>query len=116
MKALKQVILIRTDLKLPKGKAASQAAHASVLAVLSASKSDVNHWVEQGMPKIVLGVDNADMLESLLLKAKNDGLITSIVEDDGLTSVIAGTITCGVIGPNIKESVDLITSSLKLYS
>ena len=50
----KQVILIRTDLRLPRGKACSQVAHASVEAVLRSEDSLVKKWRSAGMAKIVL--------------------------------------------------------------
>ena len=53
---MKQVILIRQDLKLPKGKAAAQAAHAAVEAVLRSDKSLVQEWRNSGQKKITLKV------------------------------------------------------------
>ena len=58
MEDYKQVILIRTDLKLPKGKMAAQSAHASTEAVLRSHKDDISKWRNQGMKKVVLKVDN----------------------------------------------------------
>ena len=52
----KQVILVRADLKLPKGKMSAQAAHAAVDAVLKAEKEVVTTWKEAGMKKVVLKV------------------------------------------------------------
>ena len=53
---MKQVILVRQDLKLPKGKLSSQVAHASVDAVLKSKKESIDEWKKQGMKKIVLKV------------------------------------------------------------
>ena len=50
---MKQAIIIRQDLKLPKGKAAAQAAHASVQAVLNSDKDKVRNWNNEGMAKII---------------------------------------------------------------
>ena len=52
----KQVILVRTDLKLPKGKMAAQVAHASVDCVLKSYRSKVMRWKRIGLKKIVLKV------------------------------------------------------------
>ena len=52
--AYKQLILLRQDLQLPKGKAAAQAAHAAVEAVLRSEKDVVKAWRQEGMAKIVL--------------------------------------------------------------
>ena len=52
----KQVILVRQDLKLSKGKLAAQASHASVESVLKSHKDDTTKWRKQGMKKSVLKV------------------------------------------------------------
>ena len=44
----KQVILVRKDLKLPKGKMAAQVSHASVEATLKSDKKVVEQWRKQG--------------------------------------------------------------------
>ena len=41
---MKQVILVRKDLKLSRGKLASQCSHASVEAVLKSDKEKINEW------------------------------------------------------------------------
>ena len=110
----KQAILVRSDLKLPKGKMAAQAAHASVEATLKVSDSTVKAWRQQGMPKIVLKVDNEKALYAYLQKAKDDGIITSSITDAGRTTVEPGTVTCGAIGPGPEQDIDLITKELKL--
>ena len=52
----KQVILVREDLKLPKGKLASQCSHASVDATLKSDKKIIDLWKKEGAKKIVLKV------------------------------------------------------------
>ena len=54
--SLKQVILVRQDLKLPKGKLAAQVAHASTECVLKSYKDDISKWRQEGMKKVVLKV------------------------------------------------------------
>ena len=60
----KQVILVRQDLKLPKGKLAAQAAHASVEAVLRSDEEMVKRWRMEGMAKIVIKVKDEKELSS----------------------------------------------------
>jgi PTH2 family peptidyl-tRNA hydrolase len=110
----KQAILVRNDLKLPKGKMAAQAAHASVEAVLRAEKDKVKSWRAEGMGKIVLKVDDEKELYNHIQQAKDAGMTTSIITDAGHTVVEPGTVTCGAIGPDKAEKVDLIISKLKL--
>ncbi|MFH1182317.1 MAG: aminoacyl-tRNA hydrolase, partial [Candidatus Woesearchaeota archaeon] len=50
----KLVVVVRKDLKLPKGKLAVQVAHAAVDAVLSSDKGIVDEWRSEGGKKIAL--------------------------------------------------------------
>ena len=110
----KQIILIRSDLKLPKGKIAAQSAHASVEAVLKAPQIIVRSWRSQGMKKVAVKVDDQAMLYKHIQIAKDQGITTSVITDAGRTVVEPGTVTCGAIGPAKEEDVDRITSELKL--
>ncbi len=62
---MKQVILIREDLKLPKGKMAAQSAHAAVEAVLKGDKKVIKKWHQEGQKKVVLKVKNKEELFKL---------------------------------------------------
>ena len=63
--AMKQVIVIRSDLQMSIGKLAVQACHASVAAVLCAGVEALKRWEIDGQTKIALGVDSLDELENL---------------------------------------------------
>lgn len=52
--AMKQAIVIRTDLQMSTGKLAVQACHASVAAVLCAGVDDLKRWENDGQTKIAL--------------------------------------------------------------
>lgn len=112
--AYKQVILVRHDLKLPKGKLAAQVSHASVGALLKSSKAVISDWKSEGMKKIVLKVDDLDELLKYKQEAEDAGLITSLIEDAGKTVVEAGTVTCLGIGPDEEKKIDKITGNLKM--
>jgi PTH2 family peptidyl-tRNA hydrolase len=114
MSDLKQVILMRTDLKMSKGKMIAQGAHASVDATLSANKKLVSKWRSIGMKKIALKVESLEQLKNLLKQAQEVDLITSQITDAGHTEVVPGTITCGVIGPGPEIQIDKITGELKI--
>ena len=111
---LKQVILVRTDLKLPQGKACSQAAHASVEAVLKSDSKTIKAWRNEGMAKIVLKVKDEKELIKYFQKAKENGLVAALITDAGKTVVTPGTKTAVAIGPAEEESIDKITGELAL--
>jgi PTH2 family peptidyl-tRNA hydrolase len=109
---LKQVIVVRKDLGLGKGKLATQVAHAAILA---ADKSSFKKkWQREGQKKIVLWCKKLEKLLSLYKKAKSNKLPAALVEDAGLTQVKRGTKTCIAIGPAPEEKIDKITGTLKL--
>lgn len=110
----KQAILIRQDLKLPKGKMATQAAHASVDAVLKTDRKKIQSWQDCGAAKIVLKVSDEKELKKYLEIARFDGLTTSLISDAGKTVVDPGTVTCGAIGPDVVSKIDKIINQLKL--
>lgn len=115
----KQVILVRQDLKLPKGKIAAQAAHASVDAVLKSlsvigGQSIVKSWRQEGMRKIALKVSDEKELYKFIQQAKDVGLVTSVITDAGKTVVAPGTVTCGAIGPAEIGVIDRITKDIPL--
>lgn len=110
----KQVILVRNDLKLPKGKMSAQVAHASVEAVLRSAKDAVKRWRDQGMKKIVLKVSDLKELHKFNEEAKGSGLVTAVITDAGLTTIAPGTTTCIAIGPDVEENIDMITKNLKI--
>lgn len=112
--SLKQVIIVRQDLNLPKGKLAAQVAHASVSAYDKSSFLKRNNWKFTGMKKIVLKVENLEKLEDYYKKAKKAKLPCAKITDAGHTVVEPGTITCVGIGPETEEKIDVITSELKM--
>ena len=114
MDNLKQVILVRDDLKLPKGKLAAQAAHASVEAVLKSSDAIIKAWRKEGMAKIVLKVKDEKELVHYFQQAKDADLAVSLITDAGRTVVAPGTKTCAAIGPDDEEKIDEITGKLSL--
>ncbi len=112
--AFKQSILVREDLQLPKGKLASQVAHASVEATLQSRTETVKKWRKEGMAKIVLRVSGEKELFEYARFAKEAGLVVAVITDAGRTTIAPGTTTCAGIGPAEEKDVDKITGDLKL--
>ena len=112
---VKLVLLARTDLAMSRGKIAAQVAHAAVLAALNGlGTADFATWLEQGQPKVVLKVGDANELRRLAEAGKQAGLPISLVADAGLTQLPPGTLTCAAIGPAEDRRIDAITGDLLL--
>lgn len=112
---LKQVILVRTDIKMSKGKVAAQVAHAAVNAALSVNKKLLKNWRETGMKKITLKVESEEDLYKYQQLAEEKDIITSLITDAGHTEIAPGTKTCLAIGPGPEIQIDKITGNLKIY-
>lgn len=111
---MKLVILVRQDLKLPKGKLAAQAAHAAVESVLKSGKIKVSAWRLQGQKKVVLKVKDEKELLDFMKDAKNMKLTTALITDAGRTAIAPGTKTCLGIGPDKEEKIDKLTGRLPM--
>jgi PTH2 family peptidyl-tRNA hydrolase len=114
MEEYKQVIIVRDDLKLSKGKLAAQVAHAAILGYEKAGKENLKRWKDQAQKKVVLRVPTLEDVLKLEIDAKKLGLPTGIVKDAGLTEIPPGTITALVIGPAPSKLIDKITRDLPL--
>jgi len=132
VRKVKQVIVVRSDIKIPPGKLSGQVAHASNGALLKAMSykqfeniitrtlqyeegSDMNIWIDGIFTKIVVECDSLSHMESLHKIALNLGLtVSDIIIDCGLTVFKEPTATCFAIGPNFSDDIDQITKSLKL--
>jgi PTH2 family peptidyl-tRNA hydrolase len=110
----KQCIVIRDDLKLSCGKLAVQVAHAAIMALERADKSNAGQWRAEGQKKVVLRVANMQDLFKLREDADRAGLPCAIVADAGLTEIPPGTITALGIGPAPSKQMDKVTGNLRL--
>ncbi len=106
--------MVNHSLKLPKGKLAAQVAHAAVGAFLEASDEARGHWLEEGMPKVVVQAQDETELRRLLDLALQNGIPALLVEDAGRTVVPEGTVTCLGLGPAPDGEIDRLTGGLKL--
>ncbi|MDD5163898.1 MAG: peptidyl-tRNA hydrolase Pth2 [Candidatus ainarchaeum sp.] len=110
---MKQVIVVRADLKMGKGKIAAQCAHASIEAMFKAHNRDVEAWRETGMKKIVLKISSKKELFELFEKMKKK-FPTALIKDAGLTQIESGEATCIGIGPAEEKEIDEFVGHLKL--
>lgn len=127
----KQVIVLRKDLNMRKGKMVAQGAHASLGVFLKnghfeGAKEEggrlvieltpgMRGWLEDKFTKITVSVNSEKELLALHQKAQAAGLPTVLIQDAGLTE-FGGipTYTAVVIGPDHRDRVDSITRGLPL--
>lgn len=116
MSEYKQVIILRKDLNMRKGKMVAQGAHASMKAVLTnLPDKRVTTWLQGPFKKVVVGVNSEEELLEVYQGACASGLITSLIRDAGLTEFDGvPTLTAVAVGPDTEENVDKITGELKL--
>ncbi len=113
----KQVIVVRTDLKMSMGKLAAQVAHASVSAFIEATKKNpkwANEWLSQGQKKVIVRVSSEKELLQIYANAKELKLPVVVIEDAGRTELPPGTKTTVGIGPAPSRLIDRVTGRLKL--
>lgn len=110
----KQVIVVRKDLKMDKGKIAAQVAHASLEAYKKADAKDVIGWEAEGMKKVVVGVKDIKEFMRIKERVKRANIPYSVIRDAGRTQIRPGTVTAMGIGPAKEEKINRITKNLKL--
>jgi PTH2 family peptidyl-tRNA hydrolase len=114
----KQVIVLRIDLEMSKGKIAAQAGHAAVSAAEKARKKNPDWWsawIQEGQCKIAVKVHSKQELLELEKDAKKMKLPSALIADRGLTELPPGTVTCLGVGPAPSYQVDKITGILNLF-
>lgn len=123
----KQVIVVRKDLNMRKGKIAAQASHASLGAVLNyatytgeesitiAVNSPLFDWLSGRFTKVCVSVDSEEELLAIYNLAVRNGVNVKLITDAGLTEFNGvPTKTCLALGPDYPENIDSITGHLKL--
>jgi len=139
MDDVKQVIIIRKDLGMRKGKVAAQAAHASMKVLLDRSTFDqykekstfwegsyiwyfevdesepMYRWLRGEFTKVVVYVMSEAELLDVYDKAKEAGLLASLITDAGKTEFHGDrTKTAVAVGPDWSSRIDKVTGHLPL--
>ena len=111
---MKQVIVIRGDLPMSRGKIAAQACHGSIGAYKKADKLKITKWEREAEKKVVLKVKDEEELYQIFELVKAARIPHYLVRDAGHTELPPSTVTCLGIGPDEEEKIDKITQGLKL--
>jgi PTH2 family peptidyl-tRNA hydrolase len=138
----KQVIVVRKDLNMRKGKMIAQGSHASMAFLTSKmmsrydnelcsdgwyefetvdcmfskdEKDQIEHWLRNSFRKICVYVNSEEELLSVYNAAKEKDLLAKLIEDNGATE-FGGvkTLTCCAIGPHWDNLFEGITNHLPL--
>lgn len=137
---VKQIIIMRKDLNMRKGKMVAQGSHASTglileklfeasyndtgkeikdgkytLSIEVEAGSSLDTWIRTGFTKICVYVNSEEELLDVYKKAKSAGLPSILIQDGGKTEFNGvPTYTCAGIGPADSEDIDKITGDLPL--
>mgnify|MGYP001224461736 FL=1 len=113
----KLAILVRSDLKMSRGKVLAQTGHAMVDATVKAYTGTTifYKWQADGEKIVVLKVPNEKTLDTIIEIANRKNIKNGIVVDAGLTEVAPGSKTVGYVGPATEVKIDKLVSQLKLY-
>jgi len=137
-KHVKQVLIVRKDLKMRQGKSCAQCAHAAIMFLVDALKAtphplgqgaevkgktyyggylteEEHIWTTHCFRKVTVYVNSLDELNEVCNKAREAGLTVNIMEDNGETEFRGvKTVTVAAIGPHFSEKFVGITDHLPL--
>lgn len=133
----KQILVLRKDINMRKGKMAAQAAHAAMAALIGGPATTVPRgvaqpfmsgqcltipldpdtlaWLQGAFKKICVSVNSEAELLALPAEAVQAGLRCALIQDNGLTE-FGGvpTYTAVAIGPHASERLAPLTGNLPL--
>ncbi len=128
---VKQVIVIRRDLRMRRGKEIAQGAHASMLWLADRVLQRMTPagtvgrvefsaaeraWLTTSFRKVTVKVGSEAELMGVYEKAIEAGLLVYLITDRGLTEFGGvSTHTCLGIGPDYDDLIDPVTGDLELY-
>lgn len=125
MKNVKQVIVVRKDLRLRKSKIAALTAHAAMQFILDNNESERSdelcvklsqqevQWLKGTFDKDVLGIDSQDALSDMVLRAELSGINVYSIFDASKKPDEGHQLVCAAFGPDDEDQLAQIIGSLK---
>lgn len=123
----KQVIVMRKDLGMRKGKMIAQGAHASLKVLTDRRRAVDDHafafeltpamavWLGGRFTKVCVSVDSEAALDAVVERARAANVPVALIVDAGRTEFHGvPTKTCCAVGPAWTDEVDAITGELPL--
>ena len=120
--APKQVIVMRHDLGMRRGKEIAQGDHASMIWLAMRIRQPgytfteaERRWLDGAFTKVCVRADSEEELLAIVEKAREAGVLVQLCVDAGRTEFHGvPTPTCCAVGPDYPERIDPITSHQKL--
>jgi PTH2 family peptidyl-tRNA hydrolase len=125
---IKQIIVIRRDLKMRRGKEIAQGAHASMAALLHGIDlladgsarlplwPEARQWLEGSFTKVTVKVTSEEELLAVRDRAEAAGIPHALIQDAGRTEFHGvPTYTALAVGPASAERLAPVTGDLSLY-
>jgi PTH2 family peptidyl-tRNA hydrolase len=120
--APKQVIVMRRDLGMRRGKEIAQGAHASMIWLALRIRQPgytftdaERRWLAGAFTKVCVRVDSEEELLAVVHRAQEAGVTAHLCVDAGKTEFHGvPTPTCCAVGPDDPDRIDPITGNLKL--
>jgi len=125
---IKQIILLRRDMRLRRAESAALASKASMAFVLEGDESDQSgsvkviltgieaEWFLGCSTRIILGVSSEEAMRKILLKAELQGVSTYEITGSSSGKVDEGIqLIAAALGPDESDKLDLITGNLRLF-
>jgi PTH2 family peptidyl-tRNA hydrolase len=118
----KQVIVMRRDLGMRRGKEIAQGAHASMIWLALRIRQPIytftdaeRRWLDGPFTKVCVRVDSEEELLAVVQRAQEAGVLVYLCVDAGKTEFHGVPMpTCCAVGPDFPERIDPITGHLKL--
>ena len=122
MSEIKQVIAMRKDLKMRRGKEIAQGDHASMAFLVKKALGRENFtepkraWMEALFSKVCVRVNSDEELLAVARRAEKGGIRVEIITDSGKTE-FGGVPTRPslAVGPDLAPKFDAVTGTRKLY-
>jgi peptidyl-tRNA hydrolase, PTH2 family len=122
---VKQVIVVRKDIKMSVGKTAAQVAHAAMKVFLDRAHyttenlvipdtEPMREWAQNSFTKIVVGCETEEEIYQLADSAEELNIPFAVIVDNGFTEFKGKKTTCIAIGPDESDKIDLLTKNYKL--
>jgi PTH2 family peptidyl-tRNA hydrolase len=125
-RTVKQVIVMRKDLGIRKGKMIAQGAHASLAVLVERGRvvddqlevaltPAMTAWLTGRFTKVCVSVSSEAELDDVVARARATGVPCALIVDAGVTEFRGvATKTCCAVGPAWDDEVDAITGALPL--